>query len=112
TNLLSGAVNTRYAYDNPSRLLSVSDGTNIATYSYLANSPLVSQINFTNGTAQRMVTTKSYDLLNRLTNIASVSSLQSVVSSTYQYNSINQCIRRTDLDFSSWTYQYDSLGQV
>jgi hypothetical protein len=31
----------------------------------------VSQVSFTNNGARRMVTTKSYDLLNRLTSIAS-----------------------------------------
>src|SRR5262249_49952443 len=52
TNLaiLNGAsvlAKTIYGYDNGSRLLSVSDGnSNSATYSYLANSLLVSQIIF------------------------------------------------------------------
>ncbi len=58
---------TTYGYDAASRLQTVSTldlglGTlNTATYSYLANSPLVSQIAFTNGTTRRMTTTKSYD---------------------------------------------------
>src|SRR5262249_47705836 len=39
----SWLVQTRYVYDFASRLLSASDGTNSATYSYLENSPLVSQ---------------------------------------------------------------------
>ena len=33
-----------FSYDSASRLESVSDGTNTATYTYVANSPLVSQI--------------------------------------------------------------------
>src|SRR5437764_4098114 len=45
---------TSYRYDDSSRPLSVATGTNSATYSYLANSPLVEQILFTNGSALRM----------------------------------------------------------
>ncbi len=112
TNLSSVGLTNSYLYDSASRLHSVSEGTNSATYAYLANSPLVSQISFTNGSVQRMVTTKAYDLLNRLTNITSVPSASSAVSFAYQYNSANQRTRRADADSSYWTYSYDSLGQV
>ena len=65
-------------FDAASRLLSVSNSaassSYAATHTYLANSPLVSQIAFTNGGARRMLTTKTYDLLNRLTNITSTPS--------------------------------------
>ena len=68
-----------YTYDAASgRLQTVTDlPTGLsATYSYLANSPLVSQIVF--GTSA-MTTTQQYDALNRLTRIGSVSSAGSVV---------------------------------
>ena len=55
-----------------------------ATYTYLANSPLMGQIVFANSGAVRMTTTKQYDYLNRLTGISSSSSLSS--SFNYQYN--------------------------
>ena len=58
---------TLYTYDSASRLSTVSDGTNAATYTYVANSPLVSQIAFTQSGQPRMTTTKTYDALNRLT---------------------------------------------
>ena len=52
---------TRYTYDTASRLSTVSDGNNnSATYSYVANSPLVGQILFTNNGVQRMATSKQY----------------------------------------------------
>src|SRR5438105_14774988 len=55
-----------FGFDGASRMTNVSDGTYAAGYTYLANSPLVSQIIFRqNGTA-RMTTTKQYDNLNRL----------------------------------------------
>ena len=60
---------TDFAYDNASRLRIVTDNTtgtsNSAGYTYVANSPLVSQISFTNGTTRRMVTTKQYDFCRR-----------------------------------------------
>src|SRR6266550_7486627 len=57
-----------------------------------------------------MVTTKQYDLLNRLTNTTSVSSVASWF--VYAYNSANQRTRATLADSSYWVYAYDSLGQV
>ncbi len=52
-----------FGFDAASRLLTVNDGNNnTATYSYLANSPLVSQIAFANNGTTRMTTTKQYRL--------------------------------------------------
>jgi RHS repeat-associated protein len=103
-----------YGYDNASRLQNVSDGTNNAAYSYLANSPLVRQITFASNAVTRMTTTKSYDFLNRITSISSVgtSSTSSPPSFAYSYNDANQRIRVGQADGSFWLYQYDSLGQV
>src|SRR4051812_1219636 len=47
------------------RLLTISDRMNSATYSYLANSPLVPGILFQPSDATRMTTTRSCDTLNR-----------------------------------------------
>ncbi len=103
-----------YTYDSASRLESVSDGTNTATYTYVANSPLVSQIAFTQSGQPRMTTTKQYDSLNRLTSIASgaPNSNSALSSFAYDYNSANQRTRTTHADASYWIYQYDTLGQV
>jgi RHS repeat-associated protein len=116
TALASGVLNrTIYGYDNASRLSGVSDGNNNSSaYSYLANSPLVSQITFTNGSALRMTTTKQYDYLNRLTQISSAPSASYVSPLTfnYNYNPANQRTKDTLADGSYWIYGYDSLGQV
>jgi YD repeat-containing protein len=49
-----------YAYDNASRLASVSDGSgNSAAYSYLANSSLVGQINFAHSGTTEMTTIRA-----------------------------------------------------
>jgi RHS repeat-associated protein len=101
-----------FDWDPASRLQSVSDGTNSAAYTYLANSPLVGQINFaTNGTVV-MSTVKQYDSLNRLTSIASLTNSAPVASFAYAYNSANQRTAVTNVDNSYWLYTYDALGQV
>ena len=94
-----------FGYDTASRLLTVSDGTNNATYAYLANSPLISQI-----TPKSNTTTRQSDFLNRLQSISSSSS--SAISFGYLYNDANQRIQRTESDASRWVYEYDRLGQV
>jgi len=61
-----------YGYAAASRLSTVSDGNgNTVGYTYLANSPLVSQITYQQSGTTRMITTKAYDDLNRLTLISS-----------------------------------------
>jgi RHS repeat-associated protein len=109
TSVLAG---TGYGYDNASRLATVTDGTNSATYTYVANSPLVGQIEFKNNGNTRMTTTKAYDKLNRLTSIANVPTADTTVSFAYDYNDANQRTRATHADGSYWHYEYDSLGQV
>jgi len=49
--------NASYGYDNDSRLTNATDGTHSAGYSYLANSPLVSQIAFQQSGSTKMTTT-------------------------------------------------------
>jgi YD repeat-containing protein len=97
-----------YSYDNASRLASVSDGTNKAAYSYLANSSLVGQIVFASNTFTSMTTSKQYDFLNRLSSISSSPSN----AFTYEYNAANQRTMDRLWDGSYWRYGYDALGQV
>jgi RHS repeat-associated protein len=112
-NTSPSALTTTYGYDNASRLQTVNDGNNnSATYTYVANSPLVSQIAFKQSTTTRMTTTKSYDLLNRLSSIANTPSTLPVASFSYAFNLANQRTQQTEVDGSQWKYQYDSLGQV
>lgn len=106
---------TAYGYDNASRLSIVADGNNnSATYSYLANSPLVSQITFKSNSVTAMTTSKTYDYLNRLTAISSSGSagVPPAISFNYNYNPANQRTKDTLADGSYWVYGYDTLGQV
>ena len=98
---------------NASRLLNVGDGTNSAPYSYVANSPLVSEIQFTNRTGPlRMTTTKQYDFLNRLTSISSVPSASSAVRVflRQQYRKPAHPHRQRRQS-RYWVYQYDSSAK-
>ncbi len=83
-----------------------------ATYSYLANSVLVSQIAFAHSGTTKMTTAKSYDYLNRLTSISSSTNSVTVASAGYGYNAANQRTSVTNADGTYWNYAYDALGQV
>src|SRR5205814_116371 len=97
-----------------SRLQSVHSGDESAIYSYLENSPLVRQILFNHSNAQRMVTTKQYDYLNRLSSISSQPSAigSSAIGYSYAYNDANQRTRCRLGDGNLWMYSYDPLGQL
>ncbi|HEX3799312.1 MAG TPA: RHS repeat-associated core domain-containing protein [Verrucomicrobiae bacterium] len=101
-----------YTYDGASRLATVSDSTESATYSYLANSPLVANIVFAQSGATRMTTFKQYDNLNRLISILSSNASSVIDEHDYNYNSANLRTSMTNADGTYWVYQYDALGQV
>ncbi|MBL9170605.1 MAG: RHS repeat-associated core domain-containing protein [Verrucomicrobiales bacterium] len=101
-----------YGYDPSGRLQGVTNGTFSANYSYLGNSPLVSQILFRENTTTRMTTAKSYDYLNRLLSISSTAGSSVISSHGYLYNDANQRTRVDLVDGSYWIYEYDKLGQV
>lgn len=111
---VSGSISVTYGYDDASRLRTVSDGSHSATYTYVANSPLVDNLLFKQGAATRMTTTKQHDNLNRLSQISfSVNSSSSPHQSFgYTHNNVNQRVRTTLVDGSYWVYEYDKLGQV
>jgi RHS repeat-associated protein len=105
-----------FGYDAASRLQKVADDTTAtpysASYSYLANSPLISQIIFNRDTTEVMCTTKQFDYLNRLTLISSGLPAIGPAAFSYSYNDANQRTRRVENDSSMWRYEYDTLGQV
>jgi YD repeat-containing protein len=103
-----------FGYDPASRMTNVSDGVYSGGYTYLANSPLISQIAFRSNSTSRMTTTKQHDFLNRLQSISSqpAASGSSPISYAYAYNDVNQRVSRTEADGSSWLYEYDKLGQL
>jgi len=112
TNVSSLGIQTSYGYDEASRLKSVSDGTNSATYTYVVNSALVDNIAFAQNANARITSVKQYDYLTRLTNILSRTNGTTTFSSRYQYNNANQRTNSVLADGSRWAYQFDSLGQI
>jgi RHS repeat-associated protein len=103
---------TTNGYNAASRLQTVSDGTTTVRYGYLANTPVVEHIYYTNGTTWRMTTTKTYDQLNRLTKTETVDGQGALRSYSYGYNAANQRVALTNLGNSRWDFGYDRLGQV
>ena len=102
-----------FGYDAASRLHTVTQGSSVATYTYVANSPLVGQIVLQQTAAPGMTISKQFDYLNRLTAISALNSQQSTFNSfSYNYNSANQRSRVTLADGPYWLLNYDSLGQV
>ncbi len=116
---------TGYTYDAASRLSTVTDGTNFATYNYLANSGnMIDNVvyavdtNLTDGqqlpTTNMFTTTKTYDQLGRFVSHQSVRTSDSAVLSSYgyTYNKQGQRAQAQMTDGSYWDYQYDPLGQL
>jgi len=104
-----------YGYDDAFRLQTVNDGDlNTATYSRLANPPLVSQIVCATNGVQCMITAKTYDYLSCLTQISSLPAAQSLesIASAYTCNPANQRTNSTLADGSRCVYGCDSLGQI
>ena len=59
----------------------------------------------------RMITTKSYDFLNRLTLITNAIGGENP-SFAYAHNNANQRTAITNENAARWLYGYDALGQV
>jgi RHS repeat-associated protein len=114
---LSGLVATgdpalSYQYDAASRLEAVTQGAHSASYTYLPNSPLVGSVTFRNGANTRLLTTKAYDRLDRLTSITNTNTTAFSRSLAYEHNAANQRTKATRENGAYWEYGYDSLGQV
>ncbi|MBM3846509.1 MAG: RHS repeat-associated core domain-containing protein [Verrucomicrobia bacterium] len=79
----------------------------------LANSRAIHQVVFKDGTTTRMTTTKSYDYLNRLLSISSMTGSMNVSSHAYTYNDANQRTRAQLGDGSYWIYDgWRQLAQL
>jgi RHS repeat-associated protein len=106
-----------YDYDSTGRLWKVTSDTDVVQYGYHDDSDLVETVTFNQGSSsQRLVTSRSFDNLNRLRTISSMpegsASPTLPLSYTYAYNRANQRTRSTLAAGSFWVYTYDALGQV
>jgi YD repeat-containing protein len=103
----------RHTYDGAGRLSTVGDGTNSATYGYLASSSQAGQITLQSNGVVRLVNTRSFDNLNRTIGVMGSNGVAGAISRHgYQYNAAQQRTAVTNADNSRWVYTYDALGQV
>lgn len=102
-----------YAYDEASRLATVTAGQSTVAYAYYANSSLVSTVTFKQAGVDRLVTAKTYDHLNRLASINNTLNAPALaLNYRYAYNAANQRTRATREDNTYWSFEYDALGQI
>lgn len=114
---LNGAtslVSATYGYDLASRLQTVTEGVNTATYGYLANSGLAGTTTFAVSGATKLTATRNYDFLTRIQQTISTPSTAGQPSAVarYRYDAANRRIEARTGDGSVWVYGYDALGQV
>ena len=102
---------TSYTYDGMSRLATVGDGTNTATYTRATGSNLLTNTAITNGASTMLNRARTYDNVNRLT---SITNSAGAVTRSYIYtlNDKDQRTKITFADGSYWDYTYDDKGQV
>jgi RHS repeat-associated protein len=101
-----------FIYDAASRLSKVTAGTYSATYGYRPSSFQVQTVTLKQGSATRLTTTKTYDGLDRLSQISSAPSADTAGSWSYQYNQANQRTQVNLADGSYWIYGYNGQGEV
>ncbi len=110
---VAGVATTSFTYDAASRLDTVKFGENTATYGYGLKSPLMESLVFKNAGVTRLITSRQYDHLDRLTTLSHSAGVNSpTMAYAATYNAANQRTRTTREDGSYWRYDYDPLGQL
>jgi RHS repeat-associated protein len=97
-----------YGYDSASRLQTITNGSQTATYAYDPTKGLLNATTFTGGTA----ISRAYDAVGRLDSITTTPAAGSAQSYTYTYNNLNQRTRVTREEGSYWAYQYNDRGEL
>jgi RHS repeat-associated protein len=107
-------VTQAYTYDAASRMATAAMGALSGSYAYHPNSSLVHTLTFKSGTTTVATTTKTFDALNRLTHIATVSAngTTAPVSHGYTLNALSQRTRVDLADGGYWIYGYNTKGEV
>lgn len=82
------------------------------TYTYQPNSGLLDALIQKRGSTTFLTTTRTYDVLNRLSAITSIPATGNSISYAYEYDAANQRSKAVEADGKYWDYGYDSLGQV
>jgi len=103
---LDGTVFVTYAYDDASRLTTITRGTNNFTFGY-DNANRRTSLGYPNG----VNTTYNYDSLSRLTNLTAAKSGTTVTSSIYTYDAAGNRLTKTHPDYAE-SYIYDALYRL
>src|SRR6185503_3374070 len=103
---LDGTVFVTYAYDDASRLTTITRGTNSFTFGY-DNANRRTSLGYPNG----VNTTYTYDTLSRLTNLTAAKSGTTVTSSAYTYDAAGNRLTKTHPDYAE-SYVYDALYRL
>ena len=103
---LDGTVFVTYAYDDASRLTTISRGANNFTFGY-DNANRRTSLGYPNG----VNTTYTYDTLSRLTNLTAALSGTTVTSSAYTYDAAGNRLSKTHPDYAE-SYVYDALYRL
>jgi RHS repeat-associated protein len=103
---LDGQVFVTYAYDDASRLTTITRGSSSFTFGY-DNANRRTSLGYPNG----VNTTYSYDTLSRLTNLTAAISGTTVTSSAYTYDAAGNRLTKTHPDYAE-SYVYDALYRL
>jgi RHS repeat-associated protein len=103
---LDGQVFVTYAYDDASRLTTITRGSNSFTFGY-DNANRRTSLGYPNG----VNTTYSYDTLSRLTNLTAVKTGNTITSSVYTYDAAGNRLSKTHPDYAE-SYVYDALYRL
>jgi uncharacterized protein RhaS with RHS repeats len=95
-----------YAYDDASRLTSITRGTNVFGFGY-DNANRRTSMSYPNG----VNTSDSYDTLSRLPNLTAVKTPTTVTNFTYTYDAAANCLTKQQLDFTE-SCSYDKLYRL
>jgi YD repeat-containing protein len=103
---LDGQVFVTYAYDDASRLTSITRGSNVFGFGY-DNANRRTSMSYPNG----VDTSYSYDSLSRLTNLSAVKNPTTITNFTYTYDNAGNRLTKQQLDYSE-SYSYDKLYRL
>lgn len=103
---------TAWTHDALSRMETVTQGTDSATYTYHANSSLPDTLTHKRGTTTVLTTSKTFDDLGRLEVLTHTPSTGPPVVFDYGYNAAGLRETITSADDAFWTMGYNDRGEV
>lgn len=104
-NGTSTFANATYTYDTMGRIATVGNSTDTLTYTYVPETGMIASSSWQTATVN---TAYTYDSYKRLTNIA----VNNTSVYGYTLNDKNQRTGATLPDGRTWSYSYDTLGQL